>query len=387
MDGFMTTRNILFSQKDSCYNSVRTDLKKALFQIRSRDPNTVYDPARALSSDIRIGYLHGRPVERLVITLRSAGCGWVRRGGGCTMCGHYPGTTRGEPLRPLDFLRQFQKEMAFYRDRNVPVLCLYNSGSMLNEEEIPGEALAGILDMVARKEGIKKVVLESRPEYCSKEKIRWIRKQLGPKRLEIAMGLESSNDQILALTLNKGFASEEFRSMVEEIKEYVPVRIYILLKGPFLTEREAVEDAVSSIRFARTLSPREIHLEPATLQEHSLLHSLHGAGHYRLPWLWSIYEVLRRVGRECRVYVSPFSHMPRPYRIPENCRVCTGTIQDLLTRHYNRTFDLSPLHGYSCTCRSEWEEALLEEDPRPLAVRVIQGLEAIRAAEAVEKRV
>jgi uncharacterized Fe-S cluster-containing MiaB family protein len=79
--------------------------------------------------------------------------------------------------------------------------------------------------------------------------------------------------------------------------------------------------------------------------------------------------------------------MPRPYRIPENCRVCTGTIQDLLIRHYNRTFDLSSLNGYSCACRTEWEEALLEEDPRPLAARVIQGLEAMRDMEAVEKRV
>jgi radical SAM enzyme (TIGR01210 family) len=233
------------------------------------------------------------------------------------MCGHYPGTTQGQPIRPLDYLSQFRGEMARHRRRHLPVLCLYNSGSTLNPEELPEEALAGILRDVAQRDGIRKVVLESRPEYCSPEKIAWIRKRLGGKGLEIAMGLESSNDQILSMALNKGFNSEGFRSMAAKIRGYVSIRIYLLLKGPFLTEQEAVDDAVSSIEFARALEPEEIHLEPATLQKKTLLHLLHDGGLYSLPWLWSIHEVLRRAGGDAGIYVSPFNHMPRPFRIPQ----------------------------------------------------------------------
>jgi len=166
--------------------------------------------------------------------------------------------------------------------------------------------------------------------------------------------------------------------MVESIRQYVRVRIYVLLKGPFLTEGEAVEDAVASIRFAETLSPSEIHLEPATLQEHTLLYSLYNAGMYRLPWLWSVYEVLRRVGTESRVYVSPFNHMPRPAFIPENCPECTESVRNLIIEHYNLTFDLDPLEQYRCSCRKEWEKALSEQDPRPLDERVLQGLQIVQ---------
>jgi radical SAM enzyme (TIGR01210 family) len=359
-------------------SEARADLKKTLELIRNRHPRGIVEPGKALASDIRTGYLRGRTVERLVITLRSSGCGWVRRGGGCTMCGHYPGTTQGTPVHPQDFVAQFKQEVAFHGGRLPPVLCLYNSGSVLNEGEVPQEALDGILAEVAEKDEIEKVVLESRPEYCSEEKIESIRKRIGSRTLEIAMGLESCDDRVLTMTLNKGFLVSDFRRMVESIRQYVRVRIYVLLKGPFLTEGEAVEDAVASIRFAETLSPSEIHLEPATLQEHTLLYSLYNAGMYRLPWLWSVYEVLRRVGTESRVYVSPFNHMPRPAFIPENCPECTESVRNLIIEHYNLTFDLDPLEQYRCSCRKEWEEALSEQDPRPLDERVLQGLQIVQ---------
>ncbi|OIP66571.1 MAG: TIGR01210 family radical SAM protein [Nitrospirae bacterium CG_4_10_14_3_um_filter_53_41] len=376
----MPLQNTTFKPDTIRYKDVHAELKSVLTEIRSHDQKVLFEPGRALSSDIRIGYLQGRTVQRLVITLRSPGCAWVRKGGGCTMCGHYPGTTQGTALSPQDFSAQFRREAARYRGRDLPILCLYNSGSVLNEEEIPEEALAGIFEEIERMKEVRKVVLESRPEYCSEEKIAWIRKRIGGKDLEIAMGLESCNDRVLSLTLNKGFVSEDFRRMAERIRQYVAIRIYVLLKGPFLTESEAIEDAVSSIEFARTLSPSEIHLEPATLQKHTLLHSLHQAGLYDLPWLWSIYEVLSRVGAENRVYVSPFNHMPRPVHIPENCPDCSEQVRDLLTRRYNETFDLQPVRQFPCACRERWEHALKEEDPRPLAQRILEGLRVIRQA-------
>ena len=293
------------------------------------------------------------------------------------MCGHYPGTTQGVCLRPRDLVRQFTREMARYRGRPIPILCLYNSGSVLNEEEIPCEALTGILNEISRRDDIQKVVFESRPEYCTEQKIHGIRERLGSRKIEIAMGLESSNDTLLSLTLNKGFTADEFRRRVQEIGRYVPFRLYVLLKGPFVTEAEAVDDAVDSIRFAQSLSPREIHLEPATLQKHTLLHELVQAGLYKLPWLWSIYEVLRRVGEKGRVYVSPFSHMPRPLHIPENCNTCTERVRDQLIHHYNRTFDLAPLRQDACGCRGRWQEEMARQDSRPMAARVAQGLDVL----------
>ena len=85
-------------------------LRCVMHSIWAGTPITPFPSDRAASSDIRTGYVNGQPVNRLVITLRGPGCVWVKRGGGCVMCGHYAGTLQGVAPTIKETISQFRSE-------------------------------------------------------------------------------------------------------------------------------------------------------------------------------------------------------------------------------------------------------------------------------------
>ncbi|MFC1855974.1 archaeosine biosynthesis radical SAM protein RaSEA [Thermodesulfobacteriota bacterium] len=365
--------SIIASQKEEDImggKSALLALHKALREIRGNIPKPTFNIKKAASSDIRIGYIGGKPKKRLVVTLRSSGCSWVESHGGCTMCGHYAGTTRGEKITEADYLVQFKREIAKYDFADVPILCLYNAGSVLNSDEISSETLSGILQEVSKIDAIKKVVFETRSEFVTEDVIANIKSNLAQDDFEIAIGLESSNEDVREFCLNKGLDIADFTRAVKLVKEHAKLRLYLMIKPIFLTEAEGIEDAVRSFNDSLIYSPDEVHFEPATIQEHTLAYDMYQKGTYRAPWLWSIIEVLKRIGGEKRAYVSPFMHMPSPLIVPHNCEKCTEKLTQMILEDYNRNFDLTIFDGVTCECRVEYEKELNYVDPRPLSERV-----------------
>ena len=119
--------SIIASQKEEDImggKSALLALHKALREIRGNIPKPTFNIKKAASSDIRIGYIGGKPKKRLVVTLRSSGCSWVESHGGCTMCGHYAGTTRGEKItedhwKHPDYTGSITCEQAVWRNKNI----------------------------------------------------------------------------------------------------------------------------------------------------------------------------------------------------------------------------------------------------------------------------
>src|SRR5207302_10342520 len=69
-------------------------------------------------------------------------------------------------------------------------------------------------------------------------------------RLEVAMGLETAHPQVLA-KLNKRMTLDQFRRAAEFLRENgIALRVFILVKPPFLDEAEALLWARRSIDFA-----------------------------------------------------------------------------------------------------------------------------------------
>lgn len=355
------------------------DLRSALHALRRRTPVRSFPADHAASSDIRTGYLDGRPVCRLVITFRAPGCAWVTAGGGCLMCGHWAGTTRGVRPAAADTVRQFEAEIARYDTADIPVLSLYNSGSMLNPEEMAPDALDAILDTVRREHpGIRKVVLESRAEFISADRLASVREALGDDvLLSVAIGLETGDDRRRALCVNKGCDNAEIGRAIDALHGIAHAQIYVFFGLPFLTECEMIADTAASLRIARDLGADEIHIEAATLQHHTLLWDLHAAGVYRLPSLYSLYEVLRGVLPDIRPYVSPFLHMPPPEHIPEGCPACTDRLIEGLLARYNITRDRDSLEYSPCACLESWRARLEEHDDRSLDDRVAATLDML----------
>ena len=125
----------------------------------------------------------------------------------------------------------------------------------------------------------------------------------------------------------------------------------------------------------------EIHIEPLTLQRFTLTELLYRKGLLRLPSLYTLYEVLRRVVPDIRPYVSPFLHMPCPDMIPQGCPTCSNRLVDGLLKKYNINRDRVSLDYEDCACISGWRELLAETDSRPLTQRVNESIAELRRVE------
>lgn len=368
----------IFTDMNSEDYQVLTALRNVLQTIRNNTPVRLFPFDQAASSDIRTGYVNGMPVRRLVITLRAPGCSWVTRSGGCAMCGHYAGTTRGVLPSANDTVQQFVREIGKYDISGIEVLSLYNSGSILNPDEISRDTLIEIFKSIRNYPSIRKVVLETRAEYVDPDFVGDLSVILGGNRsISIAMGLETADDYLREICLNKGCRLSDIAEAVASLKDISETQLYILAGLPFLTEAEAVEDAVTSIRSAHALGADEIHIEPVTLQKHTLTEHLVKSGRHRLISLYSIYEILRRVLPEIRPYVSPFLHMPLPERIPGGCPACSKRLVEGLLNTYNISRDTESLDYAPCTCVNEWRKRLKTTDNRAIPQRITDALKAI----------
>lgn len=91
------------------------------------------------------------------------------------------------------------------------------------------------------------LILESRPEFISKHVLDELMGVCESQYVEVAIGLEVVDDLIRSVCLNKGYCLETFEAAVKTIEgakwPNLGVRAYVMLKPPFLTEREGIEAA------------------------------------------------------------------------------------------------------------------------------------------------
>jgi archaeosine synthase beta-subunit len=122
---------------------------------------------------------------------------------------------------------------------------LYNSGSFFDPNAIPPEDYKSIADLLG---GFETVIVESHPTFIN-EKVADFKKLLQPE-LHVAIGLEIADDKML-LQLNKRMSLSDFKQAVGFLSNLsVLSRAFILLRPPFITEDEGIEEACKSIDFA-----------------------------------------------------------------------------------------------------------------------------------------
>jgi archaeosine synthase beta-subunit len=312
--------------------------------------------------EVREEWFRGENVKRAVVFLLTNGCEWALASGhGCTMCGHLAKQTRTEqPISASHIIGQFRTALHAIDSEGIPVLNIFNNGSFFNEREIPAEARRSMLHMINDSNSVKKLLVECRPEYINASVVNELRNIIPDKELEIAIGLETSSDRVRRLAINKGFSLREFSEAARVIKgNDIGLKAYVLLKPPFLSEQEAIDDAVQSIKTAFSMGVDTVSLEAVTVQRYTLVEFLSERGMYRVPWLWSILEVIKRTAHLGRVVVGLFQFYPSPESVPHNCESCNQRVMDAI-REYDRTLREEILEGLHCECRSRWTEALAD---------------------------
>lgn len=292
-------------------------------------------------------FIDKKSVDAGVIVLRTRGCSHFHRGG-CSMCGYNIESV--ENIASSDIVKQF--DSAVSRLGDVSFLKVYTSGSFLDEHEIPEEVANHILAHC--RDNSRRLLFESRPEYVTSEKLDAFKAKHDD--LEVALGLESANDRVLRYSINKGFTVADYERAASVLGEKgIPVRTYILLKPPYITESEAIADSISTARLAARFS-KTLSLNPVNVQKGTKVERLWKSWSYRPPWLWSVLEVLREASSlDRRVVCDPVG--AGKDRGAHNCGLCDEMIIEGI-RALNSSQDLRDLVSPECECKDEWRELL-----------------------------
>ena len=319
-------------------------------------------PAFVTLADIGI---EGRPSKRLMVALKTIGCRHAHSAsGGCTFCGFRNLTAKGRQVSGEDLLVQVDSALKTLArlepDVNaVSEIDIYNSGSFLDCDEIPEMTARDILQRFSNP-SIRKILIESRPEFISRQSLMRLKDAVGDRILEVGMGLETKNDEIRLGILNKGFTLSRFEEAASVMAGAgVHMLAYVLLKPQGLSEGEAVRDVLDTITYLENLGKRlsltiKIALQPMFVPEHTALEELYRQGQYQPPRLWSVIEILkatRTVSMEIVVALSDEGISGG--RTSQNCPRCTEEARRLIAS-FNITQDRSALDSFTCLCQGEW---------------------------------
>lgn len=162
---------------------------------------------------------------------------------------------------------------------------LYNSGSFFDKRAIPPEDYEAIAERVR---DFERVVVECHPKLIGKSCLR-LRDLLGGATLEVAMGLETIHPEV-GPRLNKGATLQDFQKAAEFLlKHDVALRVFILVKPPFLSEDEALLWANRSTDFAFDCGVSVVALIP-TRRGNGAMEKLEQSGDWSPPHLKTLEE-------------------------------------------------------------------------------------------------
>jgi hypothetical protein len=266
------------------------------------------------------------------------------------MCG-YSRETLGREVTAEEVGQQVESALKRYHDE--PYVKVFTSGSFLDPSEIPADSRHAVLD--AFKGRAKRLLVESLPEFVTEGVVGELKDGFGGE-VEVALGLETTQDEVLHKSVNKvSKVNEYLEAAVRTRKAGGLPKAYLLLKPPYLTEREAIEDTVTSIvraaKYFSTISVNPVHIQGGTVVEHLWRRHM-----YRPPWLWSLVEAMVR-GRETidpSVRLVSFPTSGGNLRGVHNCLKCDMRILKAV-EWASLTQDFRGLNELQdCACKERW---------------------------------
>ncbi len=297
-------------------------------------------------------------VESLTMILNTGGCRWARAGG-CTMCGYVAESVEGGTVEHSALMDQVEACLEHERenaDGPCDLVKIYTSGSFLDEREVPAKTRQAIAETFADRD---RIVLESLPDFVDEQKL----SEFVDRGLEtdIAVGLETASDRVRHDCVNKYFDFADFEAACEQAREAdAGVKAYLLMKPPFLSESEAVEDMIASVRECAAVDGcHTVSMNPCNVQSYTMVDELHFRGGYRPPWLWSVAHVLESTSDVDALVVSDPVGAGSD-RGPHNCGECDDRVQRAI-KDFDLRQDPSVFEQVSCGCEGTWEVVLEEE--------------------------
>ncbi|MFX1282254.1 MAG: archaeosine biosynthesis radical SAM protein RaSEA [Promethearchaeota archaeon] len=305
--------------------------------------------------------------ESIVITIviPTRGCSWaLSESGGCSVCGYVNDSSYNQPIPTQKILDTIDHSLNQVDSEKPIEFKLYNSGSFFDEKDVPQRLRSQIIDLIRNRNEIIKFGVECRPEYLITNQIvvKETKKILEPIKLEIGVGLESSNNTIITDCWNKGFSIEDYKKSVQILRALdVRIKSYIFIKPPFLTEAEAIIDAIKTAHDAVRFGTDVISFNPCNVQNGTLVNLLQKQDRYQPPWLWSvlyIVKIIRQDFPDLEIICEPTAAGKK--RGTHNCGKCDTRVSDLISKVINKE-QINENLSTICSCFLTWK--LLVETP------------------------
>jgi len=228
----------------------------------------------------------GEIVRVATVFLTNRGCPWR-----CVMCDLWRNT-----LPDANPPGAIPEQIDYALDRLGPArqIKLYNSGSFFDRGAIPETDHAAIAQ---RLRPFERVVVECHPALIGESCARFSKMLAAPEdsgkgagpALEVAMGLETAHPEVLA-RLNKRMTLEGFASAADFLRRNnIALRVFILVKPPFLDEKDALVWVKRSIDFAFDCDAAVVSLIP-TRFGNGALEALAESGQFSPPKLRTLEE-------------------------------------------------------------------------------------------------
>ncbi len=356
------------------------ELAMALRSLRGESKLSWTEPAEYA---VKYSYMHNKPAKALTVTLNPTGCYWAKSGG-CTMCGEFEGSAKAGRIPDYIHIAQFAKAIAdLVSVYNPSWLRINQEGNYANSVETTSIAQMTILRLATQIRGVERITIESRPQYLTESILKeysQIMSRTGVE-LEIGMGFEAANDVVRNVCINKGERMEDYISCIERMNRYdiLPLA-YVLLKPPFITESEAISSAIQSIKTAGNIGFSRISLEPMCIHKYTVVDALARTGNYRVPWFWSIIEVVNQCKKVGDLGIGGVGFFPPSLHQSHNHCNHGGECNVFIAKaiaDYAKTHDLSVFDGLDCDCKKEWYDECSSVCDIPLKDRINKQLNEI----------
>lgn len=222
-------------------------------------------------------------------------CIQSRKGKRCVFCGFL---NHQRTVSPLQVGQVFNAVFRNSDLREIKRVELYVSGSFFDNEEV---LLGSRLEVVnsVREVGIEELVVESRPEFIVEERLKPLADLIDPKRITIAVGVETMDDE-LRHRLSKGFSLEELKRSLGCIAQAgMNFQAYLMLGAPGTNDREAIIDVMRSaqqmVSMTREMNcPLTLAIQPFFLANGStIVQDGFRDDKVRPPWLYTVSLTMR----------------------------------------------------------------------------------------------
>jgi radical SAM enzyme (TIGR01210 family) len=231
----------------------------------------------------------GAAIEVATVFLTNRECPWR-----CLMCDLWRNTLEETvPEGAIAAQIRFALQHLPSPSRGRSYLKLYNAGSFFDPRAIPPAEYPEIARLSA---SFRRTIVECHPALVGPRCLEF--RDLISSQLEVAMGLETVHPEILE-RLNKRMTLEQFhRAARFLLDEGIDLRVFILVRPPWLSEEEGVDWAKRSMDFAFDCGASVCSLIP-TRAGNGAMEALMAAGEFALPCLASLERALEH-GLACR---------------------------------------------------------------------------------------